>query len=87
METTEITGHYLERMYGDRVQVAYYDIADPQTKESLPELVAKAEQDGSYYPVVLVDGELMISGSAEFYHVLSAVQQVLQPGAATEPAS
>ena len=28
---------------------------------------------GHHYPLVFVDGKLMITGSAEFYHVLRAV--------------
>jgi len=86
LETTEITRHYLKRMFGDAVEMSYHDVADVRTAEALPALVAKAEEEGAYYPVVFVDGELMISGSAEFYHVLSAVQEVLQPRNASTPA-
>jgi len=73
-------------MFGDAVEIAYHDVADPRTAEALPDLAAKAEEDGGYYPVVFVDGELTISGSAEFYYVLSAVQEVLQPRGAPAPA-
>lgn len=81
METTETTRFYLGRMYGDSVRVDYYDVADPEEQRASQHLLDKVDDQGTYYPMVFVDGELMLSGSAEFYHVLRAVQEVIQPSA------
>lgn len=81
METTETTRFYLGRMYGERVRVDYYDVANPEEQQAAQHLLDTVDDPGAYYPLVFVDGKLMITGSAEFYHVLRAVQEVVQPAA------
>ena len=66
-------------MYGGAVNVPYCDMADPKNKEAAQELLARVELEEPRYPLVFIDGTLMIAGSAHFHQVLRAVQEVLGP--------
>ena len=68
---------YLNRFFGDQVTVEYFDMADPQHREDKQKLLAKVPENRLYYPLVFVDGEPAIAGSAEYYEVLYAVRAAL----------
>lgn len=65
-------------MYGDKVRVEYYDMAIPEQYEQHKALLEKIEERYLLYPLVFVDGEPKLAGSAEYYEVLYVVREALQ---------
>ncbi len=78
METADFTRDYLRRFYGDRVQVVYDDVADPQAYERNRGKIAKAEQGFCVYPLVYIDDDLASVGNAEYYQVLRFVRRYFE---------
>ena len=76
-ETTEITRGLLGRLYGDQVSIEYYDTAKPDDLVRSSELLAKVPEHRMYYPLVFIDGELKIVGSAEYYQILYSVRELV----------
>lgn len=76
-ETTEFTRAYLEHLYGDRVRVEYLAAARPAHQERAKALLARVSGGYTFYPLVFIDGELEMAGSAEYYEVLYAVREAL----------
>lgn len=70
---------YLQRFYGDRVVVEYYDMANPEAYAQQKHLLEQVPEGYFFYPFVFVDGQLKLAGSAEYYEVLYAVREVLGP--------
>ena len=83
METTELTKGYLRRMFGERVQVEYYDMALPDQYEQHKVLLEQVPQGYLYYPMVFVNDELKVTAGADPYQVMYVVQEVLQAEKAT----
>lgn len=77
METSEITRNYLKRFYGDQVSLEYYDMAKPEEEQKVRDLLDKVPKGYLFYPLVFVNGELRIVGSAEYYEILGAVRDLL----------
>jgi disulfide oxidoreductase YuzD len=67
----------MKRFYGDKVRIEYFDMAAPEQLASQKELLAKVPHDHLYYPLVFVNGELQIAGSAEYYEVLHVVRRAM----------
>jgi hypothetical protein len=59
------------------VQLAYADLADEEVQARFPELFKMAEDRNLPYPLVIVDGQLRLTGSAHYYHVLPLVEMAL----------
>jgi disulfide oxidoreductase YuzD len=64
--------------YGQSVRVEYIDLADPENQARFPELLAVAEDRNLPYPLVAVNGQLKLAGTAHYYRVLPHVQELLQ---------
>ncbi len=77
---------YLRHFFGDRVTVRHLEMTNPAQRAEAEPLLAQVPQGYMFYPLVYIDGNLELVGSAEYYEVLYAVQQVLQPDAATDGA-
>jgi len=75
LETAGLTRDYLARFYGDRVQVEYADVGEPQAAERHKALIAKAEQGYCVYPLVFMGEDLVSIGNAEYYQVLRFVRR------------
>ena len=78
METAAFTRDYLTRFYGDRVQVEYADVGEPQAAERHQALITKAEQGYCVYPLVFMGDELVSVGNAEYYQVLRFVRRYFE---------
>jgi len=63
--------------HGQAVQVEYCDLADPQVQAGLPDLYARAEGERLPYPLIVIDDQLTMAGSAEYYDVLPLLEQAL----------
>jgi len=66
--------------HGQAVQVEYRDLADPQVQAGLPDLFARAEAERLPYPLIVINGQLTMAGSAQYYDVLPLLEQVLNQG-------
>ena len=66
-------------MYGDRVTIAYHDMSVPEVYEQHKTLLQSIPEQNKHYPMVFVNGELKIAGSAEYYEVLYAVREAFEP--------
>jgi disulfide oxidoreductase YuzD len=64
-------------MFGDAVQIAYYEMADPVPNEQAQELLKQVPEGYLYYPLVYVNDKLQIVGSAQYYEIYYAVREVL----------
>jgi len=84
LETSRVTEYYLQKQYGPAVQVEYVDISDPAAQARFPEQAALAEEQGLAFPLVLINGELALVGSAHLFQVLPLVQSLLEGSQAAE---
>ena len=64
--------------YGDAVRVEYVDLADPKSQEEYSDVAKLAEERDLLYPLVAVNGQLKVAGSAHYYRVLPLVEQALE---------
>ena len=55
----------------------YRDLADPQVQAGLPDLYARAEAEHLPYPLIVINDELEMAGSAQYYDVLPLLEQAL----------
>ena len=78
METTRITQYYVQQRYGSSVQVDYVDLGAADAQEEFPELLAFIAEQNLPYPLVAVDGQLRLAGSADYYRVVALVEEALQ---------
>jgi disulfide oxidoreductase YuzD len=85
VETTRIMQFYVQRRYGDSVQVNYVDLGRAEAKEGFGELRLLIAEQNLPYPLVAVNGQLRLAGSADYYRVIALVEEALQadpaPGA------
>jgi hypothetical protein len=58
-------------------------LADSQAKDQFPDLLALAQEHNLPYPLVSINGELKLAGSAHYYRVLPLVEELLEPETAT----
>jgi disulfide oxidoreductase YuzD len=65
-------------MLGDGVSVTYANVADPSALESYQALLAQVPDARRIYPLVFVNEQLALMGSADFYDVAYHVQRVLE---------
>ncbi len=64
-------------MYGERVSVEYHDMAVPGKAEQMKDLLETVPKNRLYYPLVFVNGQFKVAGSAEYYQVLYAVRDLV----------
>ena len=68
---------YIERVYGDRVSVDYYDAAQPEVRTGFGEVIAQAEERYWPYPLVLVNEEPVMAGHVDAYGLMGMLREVL----------
>jgi disulfide oxidoreductase YuzD len=68
---------YLKLRYGDAVEVSYVDLSDPKNQERFAELMGLAEERDLGYPIVAVNGQIRLVGSAHYYHILPMVEEAM----------
>jgi disulfide oxidoreductase YuzD len=64
--------------FGDAVEVEYVDLADPEAQEQFSELMSVIGEQDLPYPLVAVNGQVKLAGTAHFYRILPMVQEALQ---------
>ena len=64
--------------FGQAVQVDYVDLGDPTKQLEFADLLTTIEEGNIPYPVVAINGQLKLAGSAHYYNVLPHVEELLQ---------
>jgi disulfide oxidoreductase YuzD len=64
--------------HGQAVEVEYVDLADTEAQAQFAELLSVIEDRNLPYPLVAINGQLRLAGSAHFYQVLPLVEQALE---------
>ncbi len=78
VETTRVTDFYLQLQHGPDVQVEYVDLADAEMQDRFSDLIAVAKDQSLPYPLVTINGQLRLAGSAQYYQVLPLVEEYLK---------
>jgi len=68
----------MDRFFKGQVSLRHYDMFKPEEAEHAQDLLAKVPQGYLYYPLVFVNGDLRIVGSAQYYEILGEVRGLLQ---------
>ncbi len=63
---------------GDGVQVTYVDAAEPSALEAHARLLAEVPETRRLYPLVFVNEQLAVIGSADFYDIAYQVQRAME---------
>lgn len=63
--------------HGSAVQVEYVDLADPGVQPQFEELLAVIDERSLPYPLVAINGQLRLAGTAHYYRVLPLVEELL----------
>ena len=67
---TEILG----KLYGDKVQLEYLDLAEPSVSSSYPDIAQRVIGENLSLPLLLINGQLRISGYFDIRQLQSAIQ-------------
>ena len=65
--------------FGDSIQVDYVEMADSEGQAQYAELAATAADRDLPFPIVAVNGQLRLAGTAHYYNVLPLVEEALVP--------
>ena len=77
-----MTQAYLNYFFKDKVSLEHFDMAIPEQHAQAKAWLEKVPQGYLYYPIVFVNDELRLVGSAEYYEVLAAVRELMPKEAA-----
>ncbi len=61
--------------HGQAVQVEYVDLADPESQAEYSDLLDLVKDQSLPYPLVAINGELRLAGSAHYFRVLPLVEE------------
>lgn len=64
--------------HGSAVQVDYVDLADPGAQAEHSELMAVIEEHSLPYPLVMINDELKLAGTAHYFRVLPLVDELIE---------
>ncbi len=64
--------------FGQAVQLEYYDAARAEVERAFPEVIAMARQQRWRYPLVAVNGELQLAGSADYWRIMPLVEEAME---------
>jgi len=62
-------------MYGDAVQVKYFDTSEPTVQTEYTDLISQAEEHRLPYPLVAIDGQVRLAGGAEYYRIMPLLEE------------
>ncbi len=65
------------RMFGDRVRVRHVDVGDPAVRPGAAAIVDGARRRNLPYPLVAIDGQVVLAGKADVDSVLRKLDEVL----------
>ena len=76
--TVEFVTEHLNKLYGDSVKLEYLDLADPSTRSSHPDIVVMLADRDLPLPLLLVNGNLRISGYFDIYILQNVIQTEME---------
>ena len=65
----------------------YVDMSDPASMARFPDVSAAIEEQHMPFPLVAIDGELRLAGSAHYIQVFPLVEQAFSEAGVPSPAS
>lgn len=65
-----IARQFLANLYGDEVEVEYYDAAQAETQERFAGILQEAEQKHLRYPLILINGNVRSAGGVDAYQLV-----------------
>ena len=77
-EAVESVIELLNKLYGEKVQLQYLDLAKPSTSHSYPEIVERVRTENLALPLLLINGNLRISGYFDIYLLQSVIQAEME---------
>lgn len=78
MEATAAIRASLQRLFGSRIEVRYYDIAQPEIRAAQAEALAMIADDRVSLPAIFLDSQLLFAGSINPLRVVGAVVEALR---------
>ena len=69
--------------HGSAVQLNYVDLADSESQVEYSDLLDLVKDKNLPYPLVAINGELRLAGSAHYFQVLPLVDELLSVPAET----
>jgi hypothetical protein len=63
--------------FGEAVRVEYVDLAQDGVEEQFGDLLLFAQERGLAFPLIAIDGQLRLAGSAHYFRVLPFVEAAL----------
>ena len=73
-EAVEEVAGLLNKVYGEQVQFECLDLSEPSTIRSYPEIVERIKTENLPLPLLLINGNLRISGYFDIYLLQNAIQ-------------
>lgn len=74
----EEVNRLLKKLYGETVQLEYLDLAETSTSRSHPEIVERIRAENLALPLLLIDGNLRISGYFDIYLLQNVIQTEME---------
>lgn len=64
----------IKQRFGEGVKIEFFDLKDDIAKREFPELIEKAEKEVLYLPILLINGQVRISGYFDIRMLLDMVE-------------
>ena len=77
-EVVESITELLKKLFGDEVQLEYFDLADPLAQSFYPGLVGKIRAENLPLPSLFINNKLRVSGYFDAYLLQSAIQAEME---------
>lgn len=77
-QALEELAELLNKLYGEDVQLEYLDLDEPSTSLSHPEIVERTRTGNLALPLLLINGNLRISGYFDIYLLQNVIQAELE---------
>ena len=77
-EAVESVTKLLNKLYGEKVQLQYLDLAEPSLSHSYPEIVERVRTENLALPLLLINGNLRIAGYFDIYLLQSVIQTEME---------
>jgi len=63
--------------FGEAVRVEYVELADAEAQERFGDLLLFAEERDLAFPLIAINGQLRLAGSAHYFRILPLVEAAL----------
>lgn len=68
----------LQKVYGEKVQVEYFDLADAKIRRLYPEVVKRAKEQKLPLPLLVLNGKIRLSGYFDIRMLQDAIQAEME---------